>query len=66
MSKLLAIVATLKATLIAVSFALARGDMLPVILISIAFNLAQLGAKPLGQVEQPDTIVVPRGQDEGR
>jgi hypothetical protein len=66
MSKLLAIVAALKATLIAASFALARGDMLPVILISLAFNLAQLGTKPLGQVGQRDTVVVPRSQDEGR
>ena len=33
MSKLLAIAATLKAILIAASFALARGDMLSVILI---------------------------------
>jgi len=45
MSKLLAIAATLKAILIAASFALARGDMLSVILISALFNLAHVGAK---------------------
>lgn len=45
MSKLLAIVVPLKAILIAASFALARGDMLSVILISALFNLTQLGAK---------------------
>jgi hypothetical protein len=48
MSKLLAILATLKAILIAASIAFARGDMLPVILISILLNLTQLGAKPIG------------------
>jgi Na+-transporting NADH:ubiquinone oxidoreductase subunit NqrB len=46
MSKLLAIAATLKAVLIAASFALARGDMLSIILISALFNLIHLGAKP--------------------
>ena len=66
MSKVLAIVTGLKAVLITASFALARGDMLPVILISILFNLAELGAKPVGQAEPQDTIVVPRGHDEGR
>jgi Na+/H+-dicarboxylate symporter len=49
MSKLLAIVAALKAILIAASVAFARGDILPVILISILFNLAELGANPAGQ-----------------
>ena len=48
MSKLLAISGTLKTTLIAASVAFARGDMLPVILISILLNLTQLGAKPMG------------------
>ena len=48
MSKLLAIVASLKAILIAASVAFARGDMLPVILISILLNITQLGAKPIG------------------
>lgn len=49
MSKPLAIVATLKGILIAASVAFARGDMMPVILISVLFNLAQLGAKPGGR-----------------
>jgi hypothetical protein len=56
MSKLLAIVASLKAILIAASVASARGDFLPVILISVLFNLVQLGAKPVGQAEPRDNI----------
>ena len=40
---------SLKAILIAASVALARGDMLSVILISVLFNLAQFGGKPAGQ-----------------
>jgi Na+/H+-dicarboxylate symporter len=66
MSKLLAILATLKAILIAASVAFARGDMLPVILISILLNLAQLGAKPVGQAVPRDTIVVSRSHDDRR
>ena len=65
MSKLFAVVATLKVHLIAASFDLARGDMLPVILISVMFNLAQLAARP-GPVESQDTIVLSRSHDEGR
>ena len=45
MLKLLAIVASLKAILIAASVAFARGDVLPAILISVLFNLAEFGAK---------------------
>jgi hypothetical protein len=66
MSKLLAIVTSLKAILVTASIALSRGDMLPVILISVLFNLVQLGAKPVGQVVPEDTIVVSRSHDEGR
>jgi hypothetical protein len=66
MSKLLAILASLKAILIAASVALARGDMLPVILISIVLNLAELGVKPAGQAEPRDNIVVPRSLDDRR
>jgi len=66
MPKLLAILATLKAILIAASVAFARGDMLPVILISILFNLAQLGVKPVGQALPRDTIVVSRSDDDRR
>jgi hypothetical protein len=66
MSKPLAIVASLKAILVAASIASARGDMLPVILISVLFNLAQLGAKPVDQAVPRDTIVVPRSHYEGR
>jgi hypothetical protein len=56
MSKLLAIVASLKAILIAASVAFARGDVLPVILLSVLFNLVQLGAKPVSQAEPRDNI----------
>ena len=66
MSKLLAIVASLKAILIAASVAVARGDMLSVILISVLFNLAELGAKPVGQMVPRDSIVVSPGDDRGR
>jgi len=66
MSKLLAIVASLKAILIAASVAFARGDMLSVILISVLFNLAELGAKPVGQALPRDTIVVSRSDHDRR
>jgi hypothetical protein len=61
MSKLLAIVGTLKASLVAASFALARGDILPVILLSMLFNLIHVGAKP-----PRDGMVVSRSHDQGR
>jgi hypothetical protein len=60
MSKLLAIAATLKVVLIAASFAVARGDMLSVILISALFNLAQVGAKTSSERAQRDSIVASR------
>ena len=66
MSKPFAIVASLKAILIAASVALARGDMLSVILISVLFNLAQFGAKPIGQTVPRDTIVVSPSDDRDR
>jgi hypothetical protein len=66
MSKLLAIVATLKAILIAASVAFARGDMLSVILISVLFNLAELGAKPVGQTVPRDSVAVSESNDRGR
>jgi Na+/H+-dicarboxylate symporter len=60
MSKLLAMTASLKATLTVASFAFARGDMLPVILISAFFNLAaQRDAKPVRQTVRHDTMRVP-------
>jgi hypothetical protein len=65
MSKSIAIIAGVKAILITASIAFACGDMLPVILISVMFNLAQLAAK-LGPAEPQDTIVVSRSHDEGR
>jgi hypothetical protein len=66
MSKLLAIVASLKAILIAASIAFTRGDMLSVILISVLFNLAQLGAKPVGQTVPRDSMAVSQSDDRGR
>jgi hypothetical protein len=62
--KLLAIAATLKAILIAASFALARGDMLLVILISALFNLTHLVAKPSGERAQRDSMVASRSHDQ--
>jgi hypothetical protein len=58
MSKLLAMVATLKAILIAASVAFARGDVLSVILISVLFDLAELGVKPVGQTVPRDSAAV--------
>jgi hypothetical protein len=66
MSKLLAIVATLKAILIAACVALARGDMLSVILISVLFNLAELGAKPVGHTVPRNSAAVLESNDRGR
>jgi hypothetical protein len=60
MSKLLPIVAGLKAILIAASVAFARGDVLPAILISVLFNIVQLGVKRIDQTKPRDTIVVSR------
>ena len=64
MSKLLAVAATLKAALIAASFAFARGEILPVILISVLFNLVELGAKPIGKTVPRDTVVISRSHDD--
>ena len=66
MSKLLTMVATLKAILIAACVALARGDMLGVILISVLFSLAELGAKPVGQTVPRDSVAVSENNDHGR
>jgi hypothetical protein len=66
MSRFFAIAASLKAILIAVSVALARGDMLSVILISVLFNLAELGAKPVGQTVPRDSMVISPSDDRGR
>jgi hypothetical protein len=65
MSKLFATVASLKAIFVAASVACARGDMLSVILISVLFNLAQLGAKPIGQAMPRDNITVSQSDDHG-
>ena len=66
MSKLLAIVARLKAILIAASVAFARGDMLSVILISVLFNLAELGPKQAGPPVPRDIPAVSQSDDRGR
>jgi Na+/H+-dicarboxylate symporter len=62
MTKFLEIGASLKAILITASFAFVRGDMLPVIVISVLFNLAHLSAKPFGQAVPKDTIVISSDQ----
>ena len=62
MSKLPAVLATLKATLIAASVAFARGDMLLVILISILLNLTQLGAKAIGSARPGCEAAEPRSK----
>jgi C4-dicarboxylate-specific signal transduction histidine kinase len=49
MSKLLSVAAYLKAVLVAVSLAFARGDMLPVIVISALFRIIQANAKSIGE-----------------
>jgi hypothetical protein len=66
MSKLLAIVASLKAVLIAASVAFARGDMVCVILISALFSLAGLGAKSVGQTVPRDSSAISQSDDRGR
>jgi hypothetical protein len=66
MSKLLAMVATLKAILIAACVAFASGDMLSVILISVLFNLAELGAKPVGHTVPRNSVAVLESNDRGR
>jgi Na+/H+-dicarboxylate symporter len=62
MTKFLEIGASLKAIFITASFAFVRGDMLPVIVISVLFNLAHLSAKPFGQAVPKDTIVISSDQ----
>jgi hypothetical protein len=54
MSKLLALLASAKAILIVAATTFATGDRLPVVLISLLFNLAELGAKPVGQAGPRD------------
>ena len=66
MSKLLAMVATLKAILIAACVAFARGDMLSVILISVLFYLVELGAKPVGQTAPRNSVAVSESNNHGR
>jgi hypothetical protein len=66
MSKLLAMMAALKAILIAACVALARGDMVGVILISVLFSLAELGARPVGQTVPRDSAAVSDSNDHGR
>jgi chemotaxis signal transduction protein len=56
MSKLLQLAAGLKAVLFLACAAFARGEILPVILISLLFNLAHLSAKP--PTSPRDTIVI--------
>jgi hypothetical protein len=66
MSKLLAVAAGLKGIFVAATFAFVRGDMLPVILISVVFNLVQLSTKSGQQAMARDSVVLSRSHDEGR
>ena len=63
MSKLISVAAYLKAILVAVSIALTRGDILPVIVVSALFSLAQLNTKPIGQTELRDRASSSPNQD---
>jgi hypothetical protein len=63
MTKLLATVVTLKGILIAASIAVARGDAVPVVLISALFSLVQLDGKPVRQVVPQETTVVSSSHD---
>jgi hypothetical protein len=66
MSKLLAVAATIKATLFVASMAFARGDMPLVILVSALLHLTQLGTKPGGQTLPHAPIVVSRSEERSR
>ena len=44
---------------IVIAVAFATGNWLPAILISLLFNLAQLGAKPVRETTPQDTVLVP-------
>ena len=57
MSKFLALLASLKAIVIVAAVTFATGDGFPVILISLFFNLAELGAKPVGQTVPRDIVI---------
>jgi hypothetical protein len=59
MTRFLEVLATLKFTAITASAAFARGEMLPVILITVLFSLVQLGAKPVSHAAQASPIVSP-------
>ncbi|MGJ4941225.1 hypothetical protein ACQR1W_11690 [Bradyrhizobium sp. HKCCYLS1011] len=61
MSKLIAIVASVKAVAFLAAIGVARGEMLPVILISALFNLTQIGRGPAGLIPARETLVVRRG-----
>lgn len=56
MPKIASVIAHLKAVLMASSVAFARGDMLPVVVISALFNLAQLNPKPISHKVVVDQI----------
>jgi Na+/H+-dicarboxylate symporter len=66
MSKLLFVAAHLKAILVASNLAFARGDMLPVIVISALFSLAQLNAKSIDQAVLRDPVASSSSRDRSR
>jgi hypothetical protein len=63
MSKLLALLATLKAVLVLAAVTFATGGGLPVVLISLLFSLAEFGAKPVGQTVPRDVLSVSSKHD---
>jgi hypothetical protein len=63
MPKLLALLATIKAILIVPAVMFAAGERVPVILISLLFNLTESGAKPVGQTVPQDIVIVSSNHD---
>ena len=62
MPKLLALLATIKAILIVPAVMFAAGERVPVILISLLFNLTESGA-PVGETVPQDIVIVSSNHD---
>jgi hypothetical protein len=63
MTKLFTTLIAVKATVIAASTAIARGDTLPVALVSALLGIVQLGARPVGQAVPQKVPVVSSSHD---
>lgn len=59
MTRFLATVTALKAIPITASVALARGNTLPVVLISTLLTFVQIAARPLSQSPLPAAVISP-------